>query len=124
LTLVILKTIWDSAKEVFARAIDGVDPAITKEIVHAVNHTEGVKEITDTRVRWIGHTLHAELNIAVSQKMSIEQAHDIAKVAEQNLKQHVQHLSHVLIHVDPLHSSGEKHHATPQHPSLHVHAGV
>jgi divalent metal cation (Fe/Co/Zn/Cd) transporter len=27
-------------------------------------HTEGVKDVTEVRVRWIGHRLYAEVNVA------------------------------------------------------------
>lgn len=111
IAIMILKTTWDSSKEVFTRALDGVDPEITKEIHHAVSHTKGVEKISDTRVRWIGHTLHAEINLAVNPKLSVEQAHEIAKEAERNLKSHIPHLTHTMIHIDPLHSAGEQYHA-------------
>src|SRR5258708_18924973 len=124
ITIIILKTTWDSAKEVFTRALDGVDPEITAEILHEMKETKGIKEISDTRVRWIGHTLHAELNIAVDPKLTVEQAHEISKEAERNLKSHIPHLTRIIIHVDPLHSSGEEHHAVHDehgHDVTHTH---
>jgi len=112
ITLVILKTTWESAKEVFARAIDGVDPEVIEKINHAVNHTKGVKKVSNLRARWLGHKLHAEINIAVNSKLSLEKAHKIANDAERNLKSHVPHLAHIMIHVDPVSTSGEHYHKT------------
>ena len=65
ITLAILRIVWQSAKAVFARALDGVDPDVVEEIRHAVEHVPGVRDVTETRVRWIGHRLYAELNVAV-----------------------------------------------------------
>ena len=66
ITIAILRIVWDSAKSVFTRLLDGVDPEVVDEIRHAVDHTPGVQNITEVRVRWLGHRLHAELNIAVN----------------------------------------------------------
>lgn len=57
ITTAILGIVWESGKTIFTRLIDGVDPAITDEIRHAANHVEGVKAITDVKVRWLGHRL-------------------------------------------------------------------
>ncbi|SRR6266568_972635 len=104
ITLVILKTTWSSAKEVFARAIDGVDPEVTEEILHAANHTEGVKKISNLRARWIGHKVHTEMTIVVDKTLSLLEAHHIVEEVENNLKTHIPHLSYFTIDVEPDHS--------------------
>jgi cation diffusion facilitator family transporter len=64
ITAMIFGIVWQSAQAVFTRLLDGVDPAVIEEIKHAVQHTPEVQEVTQVRVRWLGHRLHAELNIA------------------------------------------------------------
>ena len=115
ITIVILKTTWSSAKEVFARAIDGIEPEVTKEIRHAVNHTQGVIEVPNLRARWIGHTIHTEMTIVVDKKLSLLEAHKIVGEVEDNLKAHIPHLSHYTVDVEPNDHSEEKHHAEPSH---------
>jgi cation diffusion facilitator family transporter len=66
ITVAILRIVWGSSKEVFTRAIDGIDPATPDEIRDAAGHTEGVKDVTEVRVRWIGHRLYAEVNVGVN----------------------------------------------------------
>lgn len=110
ISVVILKTTWSSAKEVFTRALDGIDPEVLDEIKHIASHTKGVEEVSETRVRWIGHKIHAELNVAVDPKLSVEQGHEIANSISHDLLHELPYLSNASIHVDPLHSSGEKHH--------------
>lgn len=110
ITALILHTVWESGQEVFKRMLDGVDPELVNQVKHAVEEIPGVREITETRVRWIGHTLHAEVTIAVDPKLSVEEGHEITCVAHNELKEHLPHLSHIFIHVVPIHSSGEIHH--------------
>ena len=66
ITVAIFRIVWESGKSIFTRLLDGVDPEVIDEIKHAVNHTPGVEDISEVRVRWLGHRLHAELNIAVT----------------------------------------------------------
>ncbi len=110
IAVVILKTTWESAKEVFTRALDGIDPKVIEEIKHVASHVNGVDEVTETRVRWIGHSIHAELNVAVEPTLTVEKGHEIANEISHDLLHELPYLSNASIHVDPLHSSGEKHH--------------
>jgi cation diffusion facilitator family transporter len=115
ITIAILRIVWDSAKSVFTRVLDGVDPEVVDEIRHTVNHAPGVRDITEVRVRWLGHRLHAELNIAVNPECSVEQGHEIAKEVRHQLLHHLEYLSNAVVHVDPLTASGEKHHGISNH---------
>jgi len=115
ITVAILRIVWGSGKGVITRAIDGIDPAIPDEIRHAAAHTEGVKDVTEVRVRWIGHRLHAEANVAVDPELSVEAGHVIAKEVRHKLLHHLTYLSNAVIHVDPLNASGEEHHYVSGH---------
>ncbi|MGH2523335.1 MAG: cation diffusion facilitator family transporter, partial [Anaerolineales bacterium] len=115
ITLAILKILWDSTKSVFTRLLDGVDPEVIGELKHAATHAEGVREVTDARVRWLGHRLHAELSVAVDPGLSVEQGHEVAKAVEHELLHHLTYLSHATIHVDPAHASGGDHHRVAGH---------
>jgi len=115
ITVAILRIVWGSGKEVFSRAIDGIDPAIPDEIRDAAAHTEGVKDVTEVRVRWIGHRLHAEVNVAVDPELSVEAGHIIAKEVRHQLLHHLAYLSNALIHVDPLNAAGEAYHYVKGH---------
>lgn len=115
ITAAIFGIVWESGKSVFTRLLDGVDPEVVDEISQAVKHAQGVLEVTETRVRWLGHRLHAEVNIAVDPEISVEQGHEIAKEARHQLLHHVRYLSNVVIHVDPVSVSGEEHHRISEH---------
>src|SRR5262249_30079538 len=115
ITLVIVRIVWESGAPFFMRLWDGVAPAVIADITQAVQHTPAVHEVTQVRVRWVGHRLHAELNITVSPQLSVAQGHAIATEARHQLLHHVPHLANATIHVDPINASGEEHHRIAQH---------
>ena len=115
ITAAIFRIVWESGRSVFTRLLDGVDPEVSNEIKHTVNHTPGVSDIAEVRVRWLGHRLHAELNIAVSPELSVEEGHEIATEVRHQLLHHLRYLSNATIHIDPVNASGEEHHRITEH---------
>ncbi len=115
ITVAILRIVWESGKSVFTRLLDGVDPEVIDEIIHAVNHVPGVQDVSEARVRWLGHRLHAEVNLAVSPELSIERGHKIAMDVRHQLLHHLQYLSNATVHIDPNNASGEIHHRITEH---------
>jgi cation diffusion facilitator family transporter len=115
ITAAILPIVWESGKAVFTRLLDGVDPEVIDEITHAMSHAQGVRDVTEVRLRWLGHRLHAEVNFAVSPQLSVAEGHAIAMEARHQLLHHLPYLSNVTIHIDPEHLSGEEHHRIIEH---------
>lgn len=111
----IVRIVWKSGKAVFTRLLDGVDPEVVDEIKHAVNHTPGVQNVSEVRVRWLGHRLHAEVNIAVNPELSVERGHEIAKEVRHQLLHYLRYLFNATIHIDPTNVSGEKYHCISEH---------
>jgi cation diffusion facilitator family transporter len=120
ITIAILRIVWESGKTVFTRLLDGVDPEVTDEIRHALSHTQGVRNVTEIRLRWSGHRLQAELNLGVDPQLSVTEGHAIAVEARHQLLHQLPYLSNVTVHVDPEHLSGENHHGI----SEHAHGGL
>ena len=115
ITIAIFWIAGESGKTVFIHLLDGVDPAVTEEIRHTADHVEGVMEITDVRVRWLGHRLHAEVNITVDSSLSVEKGHGIAQEFRHELLHHLRYLSDATIHVDPATASGPGYHHIVNH---------
>jgi cation diffusion facilitator family transporter len=115
ITAMIIGIVWQSTKAVFTRLLDGVDPAILADMRHAVQHTPEVQAVTQVRARWVGHRLHAELNITVCPDLSVAQGHAIATEVRHHLLHHLPSLANAIIHVDPLDASGEEHHWIAEH---------
>jgi cation diffusion facilitator family transporter len=115
ITAAIFGIVVQSAKSIFMRMLDGADPKVIDEIRHAAAHVPAVEEVTEVRARWLGHRLHAEINIAVDPKMTISQAHEVATEVRHQMLHHLDYLSLVVIHVDPADKSGEAHHRIAEH---------
>ncbi len=116
ITVAIAQIVWQSAKAVFTRALDGIDPKIIDELRHAASHVRGVEKVTDVRARWLGHRLYAEMNVAVAPNISVEEGHAVAKEVRHEAMHHVNYLSNVVIHIDPMQEAGEEFHR------IHAHA--
>jgi cation diffusion facilitator family transporter len=115
ITAAIFRIVWEAGKAVFTRLLDGVDPEVIDEIKHAVNHMPGVGDVSEVRVRWLGHRLHAEINIAVSPALSVEKGHEIATEVQHRLLHHLRYLSYATVHIDPVTASGEEYHRIMEH---------
>lgn len=122
--LTIVRLAWTSGKTVVLRLLDAAEPHVLEEIKQTAVQSEGVEDVTEARVRWTGHRLHAELNIAVDPALSIEQGHEIANGVHHNLLHQLRYLSNATIHVDPVTASGEIHHRIGEHAhdGLHSHS--
>jgi cation diffusion facilitator family transporter len=111
----ILVIVWQSGKAVFTRMLDGVEPEVVEEIRHAACEVDGVEDVSEVRARWLGHRLHAEVNVAVEPGLSVAEGHAIAREVNHRLLHHLSYLSGAVVHVDPTQEAGEEHHRIPAH---------
>jgi len=116
----ILLIVWQSGKAVFTRLLDGVEPEAIEEIRHAAREVAGVEDVSEVRARWLGHRLHAELNVAVDPDLSVAEGHAISREVNHQLLHHLSYLNGAVIHVDPEQEAGEEHHRI----SAHSHDGL
>jgi cation diffusion facilitator family transporter len=120
----ILVIVWQSGKAVFTRLLDGVEPEAIEEIRHTASCVPGVEDVSEVRARWLGHRLHAEVNVAVDPDLSVSEGHAIARELNHQLLHHLSYLSGAVIHVDPVQEAGEEHHrvAAHSHDGLPTHS--
>jgi cation diffusion facilitator family transporter len=111
----ILVIVWQSGKAVFTRLLDGVEPGAIEEIRHAASNVPGVEDVSEVRARWLGHRLHAEVNVAMDPDLSVSEGHAIAREVNHQLLHHLSYLSGAVIHVDPVQEAGEEHHRIGSH---------
>ena len=110
ITIVIVQIVWQSCKAVFARMLDRVEPHVIDGIREAAGRSARVEKVTEVRARWVGHRLHAELNVAVASHLSVAEGHAIAKEVRHELLHHLSYLSSVMVHVDPIEEAGDEFH--------------
>jgi len=122
ITIMIFGIVWQSAKSVFTRMLDGTEPEVPGEIRHAVEHVPGVRSIDDVRARWLGHRLAVELEVGVDGAATVRDADVIMVAIEKELLAHLPALGRANVRVRPhqegndtMAHSGEKSHDHP-HP--------
>jgi hypothetical protein len=102
ITIAIFGIVWQSAKAVITRSLDGVDPSVTQEIRHAAEHVPGLARLVN-------------VNIAVDQELSVAEA-SIAVTLKQELREHLPPLDWTTVEFDTTDvitaaGAGEHHHA-------------
>lgn len=100
ITIAILGIVKQSARAVFTRLLDGVDPEVIGEIRHAAEHVDAVR-VLGVRARWIGHRLTAELDVAVDGGTTVSDAERISRQLEDSLVDHIAALSSAHIRLRP-----------------------
>jgi cation diffusion facilitator family transporter len=111
ITGAILAVLYQAGREVGRRLMDAVDPDLVDRAEHALRATPGVLDVGLVRLRWVGHQLWAECEIAVSGEISAIEAHEIAVSAEHDLLHALPRLSAALVHTDPQPRQGTDPHA-------------
>ena len=101
ITVVILSVLRTAAVQVGARPMDAVDPHLVDDAIAAIRTVNGVIDVRDLRIRWIGHTLRAEADVTVNPTLTVAGAHDLAHHAEEHLLHYVRRLTGATIHVSP-----------------------
>jgi cation diffusion facilitator family transporter len=101
ITVAILLVLKDAAREVYRRLMDAVDPGLVGVAERALAGTPGILGVGALRMRWVGHHLHAETDVLVSDSLTVVQAHAIAVEAEHRLLHAVPRLTAATIHTDP-----------------------
>ncbi|MCW2811084.1 MAG: cation diffusion facilitator family transporter [Friedmanniella sp.] len=102
ITVAILGVLRSAVVQVGARLMDAVDPNLVEQATASVAAVPGVRQVRELRVRWIGHTLRAEVDLTADPDLSLAQAHDLAHHAEEHLLLDVRRLTAATIHVSPV----------------------
>ncbi len=123
ITLMIFGIVWQSARAVFTRMLDGTEPDVPAEIRHAAEHVPGVLSINDVRARWLGHRLAVEMDIGVDGALTVRDADTITSALEKELLGHLPALGRTGIRVRP-HQRGtpsRDHDNGHDHKDVHTH---
>jgi cation diffusion facilitator family transporter len=90
ITVMIFWIVWQSAKAVFVRLLDGVDPGIADELRHvALEHVPGISGIANIQTRWVGHRLHAQADILVDDSIPVRDGVAVAELLQRTAREHM-----------------------------------
>ncbi|MGX9670529.1 cation diffusion facilitator family transporter [Mycobacterium sp. HM-7] len=101
ITVAILAVLRTAVRDVFRRLLDGVDPALVETAERSLAAEPGVRSVHSVRMRWMGHRLHADVELDIDPELSLARAHQIAHDAEHHLVHAVPKLTTALIHAYP-----------------------
>jgi cation diffusion facilitator family transporter len=102
ITAAILGVVWQSARSVLTRMLDGVEPGVISEITHAGEHVPGIRQILDARARWVGHRLHADVVIGLDGNQPISEAREITSAFRHEMQRHLPALAAATVQVEPV----------------------
>jgi cation diffusion facilitator family transporter len=117
ITVAIFGIVWQSARSVLTRMLDGVEPGLVGEIRHAAEHVKGVGKVVDAKARWVGHKLHADVTIAVNDSLTVAEANGISASLQRELFAHLPALEAANVRFAMLGAGA----ALPAHPQDHGH---
>jgi cation diffusion facilitator family transporter len=106
ITVAILGVLRSAVRQVGARLMDAVDPGLVEDATRAVMSVDGVDGVRELRIRWIGHTLRAEVDATIDATLTLSEAHEIAHHAEAHLLHHVRRLTAATVHASPTGAHG------------------
>jgi cation diffusion facilitator family transporter len=97
----ILWIVWNAGREMWFRMMDAVDPSLSRQIESMARAVEGVMEVHDVALRWVGHRQRGELHITVNCQMPTYASHRIAEEVRHALFHALPALVDMTVHVDP-----------------------
>lgn len=97
----ILIIVWNTAKEMWRRMMDGIEPEVIERIEHIVRSVDGVMDAHDVTARWIGHRQRAELHVTVNCQIPTVASHHIGEEVRHVLFHEMPALSDITVHIDP-----------------------
>jgi cation diffusion facilitator family transporter len=101
ITVTIVLILWQSSRSIFRRMLDGIEPEILAEIEHAPMHVDGVRGVDNVRARWLGHKVHADLDVVVDRELSVADAAAITARVKAALEDHVPAFGGAVVSVTP-----------------------
>jgi cation diffusion facilitator family transporter len=120
ITVMILGIVWQSAKAVLTRMLDGVEPQIIDELRHSAEHTKGVQDAETVRARWLGHRLYADMTVMVDPALSIGDALKVADDLKAHAHGHLAALESLQVELVPASRRDRpEHHPKAEHQHHH-----
>jgi cation diffusion facilitator family transporter len=123
ITVAILSVLRQAAREIYRRLMDAVDPALVDQAERTLRAADGVLDIGQVRLRWIGHRLRAECEVVVASGITAAEAHQVTVNAEHDLLHAIPRLAAALVHADPDLAAADPHLVLADHRQATAAAG-
>ncbi|WP_280256990.1 cation diffusion facilitator family transporter [Nocardia abscessus] len=104
ITVAILAVLRTAARDVLRRLMDAVEPDLVTAAERALAAEPGVQGVRSLRMRWIGHRLHADVELDVAPTITLADAHRVAHEAQHTLTHVMPKLDTAVVHAYPAHT--------------------
>lgn len=113
ITLAIFGIVWQSARSVLTRMLDGVEPGIIDEIDHAAAHIKGIDTVKEAKARWLGHKLHVDVAVIIDDSILLAEANVITGKLRDELFAHIPALAVATVRIAAPEPEGHHHAPDP-----------
>jgi cation diffusion facilitator family transporter len=115
--IAILGIVWRTARDMWHRMMDAIDPEIYRKFKQTAAQVDGVIDIHGVALRWIGHRLWGEMHVTVDCKLTVLEGHFIIEEVRHALFHEFPALVEVVVHADPCECDQN----IDYHPTSHHH---
>ena len=100
--IMVAKIGWDLGWEAMQELVDAaLDPEQVQLAQEAILSVDGVRSVHMLRTRRQGHQAAADVHVQVDPKLSVSEGHMISLAVEEQLKEAVEAINDVTVHIDP-----------------------
>ena len=96
ISVAILVLLLGTVRSIGRRLLDGIDPDLVATADHALRHVEGVLEVRELRLRWIGHRLEGDAEVQIAAGPASD-AQRVADDAERSARHHLGQLDRMRV---------------------------
>ncbi|WP_051569320.1 cation diffusion facilitator family transporter [Alkaliphilus transvaalensis] len=101
-SLIVIKVGFDILKDSFHGLIDvSIKSEELEEIKELILNLEEIIHINDIRTRKHGSVVYVDIKVCVNPYMEIHEGHQVADKIEEIIRNRIQHLEDVIVHLDP-----------------------
>jgi cation diffusion facilitator family transporter len=101
ITVAVLGVLRSAVAQVGGRLLDAVEPTLVDRARSLVEEVPGVAEVRSVRLRWTGHTLHAQLVVAVDGALQVNDSDTIAAAVRGVVAGRLSRVQEVSVAVEP-----------------------
>jgi len=100
--VMIAKIAWDLGSEAIRELVDtGLEEEKISEIRRTIDSVGGVRDLHMLRTRRHGGQASADVHVLVDPRVSVSEGHMISVLVEQRLKDQIDEITDVTVHIDP-----------------------
>lgn len=101
--IALLLTAYSIGKESILSLLDlPKDRSLNKKITEIASDVHGIREVKEIRLRWAGPVIFVEIVVDMDPRITIDEAHPITEILEEKIKENIDGVYSVTVHVEPI----------------------